>query len=1127
MSQTLKSLPHLIGILILAAMPAFSQNLTATVNGTVTDSSGALIQGARVTVVNHDTRVVAWDGKSNSAGQYVAPQLPVGTYVVTAEQTGFKKMLIENVTLSVDQAAQVNLVLSPGDVAESVTIAADVATLALERADSSLSTLVNPSQLDDLPLPSRNPMNLLLLVTGVATGGTGDAGSGISTYSMSFNGSRVLATEVTMDGTSTVENGTGQPQTVPSPDALQEIKVMTSAYSAESGRTGGGTVAVVTKSGTNEYHGGLYELFRNEDMEGNNYFNNARNIKRGRDRFNNFGGSFGAPLRIPKLYDGRNKTFFFYNYDQTVTRSTNLPTLTVPVDAFKSGNFSASTIAVYDPKAGTPFPGNTIPGTRIDPASAKVMSFLPQPNTTGISDPQNSRFTNNYINPQTITSTFPKQTARLDHAVGSSVRIFGSVNDWASNNPTYLDFSNVLDTRAPGGSWGFQAQTGVTGIISPTLVTDIRFGVNRYYYLRQFPTLGTDVAQVLGIGTQLASLPPNMNITSWQAMGPATGSVKQQASNTYQLSGTTTKVFTRLVSKVGFSLRKNAFNGFSPSSYYMGNYTFDGSVTNKGAVGGNAIDSLGQFLLGSITSAQYQLPAPELGRRNYNIGAFIQNDWKVSSRLTVNAGLRWDFESPQTEAKNMYSRFSPVTGQLLVAGQNASSSLDLNASYKQFQPRVGFAYSLNRKTVVRSAFGLFFSGVMNTFGSSVTIPGYDVTQSYPQPGPGLAQAFTLSQGMPLTAVQNLQNPAAILKTATTSNPVNAGSSISQLSPNPSILQWNFGVQRELARRTILEVNYVGTAGRHLEMTLRSNQPAFSQGAAIAFVGTTAATQAARQFPLLTAIPAWSPAGNSNYHALQTKLNRQFSSTLGYFVAYTWSKAIDDGGIGGNQDFALPGQAANNDQFPDYFRNLDKAVSAFDTPQMLSVSVQYRTKGSKWVRGFMISPMLNVQSGKPVVVTQSNYYPGVLTQRPMVTGATGNVGLANWYNNGPAIQYFMPATDPNFPLSPSGPIYTGSGATRTMIVSDAIGNLGRNTERAPGATILNVSAVRTFPLREKVSLQLRLDAFNTFNHTNLNMPATALTVATSNGRAIFNSPGFGQITSARSPRVLQLVARFSF
>ena len=678
--------------LVLAAVPAAAQNLTATVSGTVSDSTGAIIAGARVRVVNQNTGVVAWDSVTNSAGIYVAPQLPVGDYRVTAEQRGFKKFQVDHVTLAVDQMAQVNLTLSPGDVAESVTVTADVAALGLERNDSSLSTLINPSELDDLPLPSRNPMNLLLLVNGVATGGTGDAGSGISTYSMSFNGSRVLATEVTMDGTSTLENGTGQPMPTPSADALQEFKIMTSAYSAESGRTGGGTIAVVTKSGTNQIHGGLYELFRNEDMEGNNFFNNARNIKRPQDRFNNFGGTIGGPLRIPKVYDGHNKTFLFYNYDQTLQRVSSIPTLTVPVDAFKAGNFSSATIAVYDPKTGAPFPNNIIPTTRIDPAAAKVMSFLPEPNTTGIADPQNSRFTNNYINPQTITQTNPRQTGRVDHAVGSSLRIFGSINDWASNIPTYLDFSNVLDTRAPGGQWGFQAQAGLTDIITPTLVTDIRVGVNRYYYLRQFPTVGTNDQQILGIGTELANLPPNISITSWQAMGPANGSVKQNGSTTSQLHGTVTKVFRTMTTKAGFEYRKNNFNGYSPSGYYMGNYTFDGSVTNKGAVGNNAIDSLGQFLLGSVTSASYQLPALELGRRNFNLGGFVQNDWKVTGKLTVNAGLRWDFESPQTEVKNMYSRISPVTGQMLIAGINASDSLDLNASYRQFQPRIGFAY---------------------------------------------------------------------------------------------------------------------------------------------------------------------------------------------------------------------------------------------------------------------------------------------------------------------------------------------------------------------------------------------------------------------------------------------------
>ena len=249
-----------------------------------------------------------------------------------------------------------------------------------------------------------------------------------------------------------------------------------------------------------------------------------------------------------------------------------------------------------------------------------------------------------------------------------------------------------------------------------------------------------------------------------------------------------------------------------------------------------------------------------MGRRNYNLGGFVQSDWKVNSKLTVNAGLRWDYESPQVEVKNIYSRISPETGQMLIAGVNASDSLNLSTSFKQFQPRIGIAYSLTPKTVIRTAFGIFDSGVMGTFGASVTVPGYDVTQTYSQPGPGLAQPFLLSQGMPLTAVQNLKNPAGVYATATTSNPVAPGQSYAQESPMPSIMQWNFGVQQELVKHTIVEANFVGSAGRHLEMTLRFNQPPFAAADEIAYTGTTAATQLARQFPLVSAIPAGVPAG---------------------------------------------------------------------------------------------------------------------------------------------------------------------------------------------------------------------------------------------------------------------------
>ena len=941
---------------------------------------------------------------------------------------------------------------------------------------------------------------------------------------MSINGSRTLNTEVLLDGVSVVENVTGQISPLPSPDALQEFRVMTSAYSAESGRTSGGTISVVVKSGTNAWHGGLYELFRNEDLNANNFFNNNRAIKRPQDRYNQFGGTIGGPLWIPKVYNGRNKTFVFFNLDQTLQRVTSLPTNTVPSDAYKSGNFSGATIQVYDPTTGAPFPGNIIPSTRINPASAKVMALLPEPNIAGTVDVQNSRNINNYLNLQTLTNTTPKYTGRIDHTLGAKDRIFGTVGSWATNTPSAQTFSNILNSTATGYHNGYQASAGLTHIISPTFIADLRFGFNRWDEFAVYASQGTDVKSELGIGTQPAPVPPNLVITSWANMGPTSGSVKDNYSNTFNVNASATKVLARHTVKFGFEMRRNQFNTYSPASVFMGQYNFGGTITNKGSVGGNAINSLADFLLGTVTSASYEIPQPLTGRRNYNLGGYVQDDWRVNAKLTVNAGIRWDYEAPMSVVNDIYSRFDPTNGNLLVAGKNASDTLNLTTSKHNFQPRIGIAYTLNSKTVIRSASGIFYSQVMSNLGSSVQYPGYDVVQSFPQPGTGLAQPFSLSQGMPLIAVQDLSNPASILKNASLSSPVNGGTSFSQINPLPSMLQWNFGVQRDLGKGMLLEVNYVGNHGLHLPLFMSANQPPFAQGTALALANTSTTTQAARPFPLIGAISGLYDAGTSTYHALQATGKRQFSTNLGFQVAYTFSKSIDDGS--GIFNFSQP-NGLTNGQFPLYNRKLDRSVSAFDIPQSLTVAGLYRTHGNKWIRDFSVSPIFVAQPGKPLTITQSNEYPGVTTQRPNVTGATGDVKLADWVSNGSGIQYLMLPTTAGFPLSPSGPIFIGSGASRTQIVSSAVGSLGRYTERAPGSVNLNVSVARTFRIREKASLQMRFDAFNAMNHTNFGSPTTSLTVATSGNNAIFNSPGFGLITSASSARFLQIVTRFTF
>jgi hypothetical protein len=372
---------------------AVGQVLTGMISGTVTDSSDAIVPNAAVSIVNADTGVTVWHGVTNESGLYRAPSLPVGRYNVIVALQGFKRVEVSGINLTVDQSAAINITLQPGAVAESVTVAGQTAgQLATE--SSSLGTTINTSQVQNLPLPNRNILNLLSLSAGVSSGG--DATS-INASQLSINGSRTVNSEFTVNGLSVVSGSTGGVQTLPSADAIREVKVLTSAYSAEYGRTSGGTVTLITNSGTDQYHGGVYEYFRNEDLNANNYFNNLLGKPRSQDRYNLFGGKLGGPVSIPKLYNGKERTFFFFNYEGLRQSTPYFNTSSVPDADFRSGNFSNSKVLVYDPSTKAPFNRNIIPAGQIDQAAAKILGTLPVPNSPGSFDPSTGVTINNLV----------------------------------------------------------------------------------------------------------------------------------------------------------------------------------------------------------------------------------------------------------------------------------------------------------------------------------------------------------------------------------------------------------------------------------------------------------------------------------------------------------------------------------------------------------------------------------------------------------------------------------------------------------------------------------------------------------------------------------------------------------
>lgn len=785
----------------------------------------------------------------------------------------------------------------------------------------------------------------------------------------------------------------------------------------------------------------------------------------------------------------------------------------------------ASPVPVYDPLTKRQFANNVIPSNRIDPAAARFLSLLPLPNTVGTYDSVNNLYTNNYVFQESVPYTAPRYSARLDHALRDKVRLYGSVNRWIAASAASFAFHSAVLATGPGCSCdqGWEASTGGTYSVTPTMVIDVRFGFNRWVEERTSPSLGTNPSQTVGIQRYSYAETPTINVSGISTFGATNGSTSRTYSNTLTPYGSVTKVLGPHTVKVGAILRKDEVNVFNTGSAFQGSYSFNGEITDAKNSGGKATNGIADFLLGQVKTSSYSLPQPLLGRRNYNASVYGQDDWRITPKLTANLGLRYDFESPMYIATDRYSRFDLSNGNLLIANQNASRTLNISSAKLNFSPRIGLSYAPHNDTVVRAGFGTFYGQIMSNLGGQVSFPGYDVPVNFNNLGTGVAQSFTLAQGMPLTGVQDLNNPGASVALATVSSPYTTGVSYQSIDPLSVNQQWNASVQQAF-EGTVLEIGYVGSHSLHLPLYLNENLPAFGQATQVAFANSTIATQNARPFHTLGTLTGSYNVGSANYNSLQVTGRRRFGSTFSLQTSYTWAHTIDDGS--GIFNFSQV-NGLNAGQYPtDPFirRTQERSNSAYDVRHNFVAAASYTTKGWWWTRNIDISPIVTARTGFPLTITQTNEFPGVNSQRP--NGDVSQLRVAP-YRNGAGIQYFKPANAAGFPLTPSGPVFIGSGGARTQVVATGLGNVGRYSVRAPGLINVDMSVQRNFTLYRNLKFVFRVDAFNLFNHNNLSNPGTSLGISTDATHAYFNAPAFGLITGSVQNRYLQVVTRLNF
>lgn len=1072
------SILRAFAVALLLSAAALAQ--TAQLNGRVTDSAGAVVPGASITIRNTSTGAER-QARTNEVGLYTVPLLPPGSYDIRVQHTGFKPIVQGGVQLDVDQRATADFVLEVGALSETVEVSASVSRL--NTVEASQGQVIDNQRIVDMPLNGRNYLELALM-----SGGAVQPAPGSRTGGFSAAGQRISQNNYLMDGidNNSVElaaAGRRAEMVEPSIDAIQEFKVQTNSYGAEFGRGMGAVVNLTIKSGTNSLHGTAFEFVRNEIFDAKNFFTPAGASKPPFKR-NQYGLSLGGPVAIPHVYNGRNKTFFFGDFERTRIRQTATIANTLPTVPMRNGDFSELSKKILDPTNGQQFPGNVIPTSRFDPVAVRLIKLYPAP--------QRSNLANNFTNLAPSNQDVDKWDLRLDRNIGSADNFFFRY----STHDTFLPDSPNLPAPAFGGgnldyiTEGINTGAGWNHIFKSTLILSVRAGWNFARFKRNNPAaaLGHNWNQEYGIPG--SSYVPDgsfsqLNITGYRALGIGPNNPVDRNSQSRQVSGDLNSLIGRHSLKTGASLLRSQ-NPIYNIRNTIGTYTFNGQYSGDGAA---------DFLLGLSNQWAWQSPVL-VSMRTFNFATYLQDDWKIGNRLTINLGARYEISPPWTEKYNKMGNFDidTIPGQpALVYASSSGSRYDratVATNTLNLMPRAGFAFKLNDKTVIRSGYGLFYAYMQNMGDSEYLIGNAPYAYGVTLTGSSTAPALRLASGPPAGST-DLAKATGLQFSSYQRNP-----------PSSSAHQWNFNLQREFGREWLVEVGYAGARGLHLVRRYDGN---FSPAGA-------GNIDAKRQFKSL-AIPGTSiiasplgPVyshrfdGNSIYDALIAKVEKRFSKGLTVLASYTWSKTIGD----------TCGQSVDGDATGCGFQNLfnlrpERSLDNQDVPRRFVASALYDIpagKGRAWLAGApaVVDAVLGGWTVGSIVTDTS-----VVPFSPTVQGNPANTGT------------YTVVQRPDV----AGPAYSGDRTldhdfnTAAFIrpANFTYGSAGRNILRGRPQFNWDFSALRNFRIVERVKLQFRFEAFTITNTPRFGAPGNV--VGTAN---------FGVITGAQTPRNLQFALK---
>jgi len=1018
----------LLWLLAAAAPHAFAQN--AQLTGRVADQQGGAVVGATVTATNVGTKIQT-TVVANNEGLYVIPLLPPGDYEIEVKAAGFRPVKRSGVKLDVQQVARVDLTLEAGQLSDSVNITAGAQLT--EPETSSLGQVIESKRISELPLNGRNPLELARLTPNVNLQATAFNDSrNFNLVSMSINGGPPGTNAILVDGGSATLPERNEYSVSPNVDAVQEFKVQTNSYSAEFGLTGGGVINLVTKSGTNDVTGSLFEFARNDAFDAGRWDFNRRNLSKAKLRYHQFGGAIGGPLWLPGKvfgpagYDGRNRSFFFFNFEGLRFRTASLVQTRVPTELERRGDFSKTFITdptnpsnflpvvLYDP-ATTQLVGGRVTrqpfasanlsnlSARFDPVAVKALQFYPLPTRAG--DDVTGR--NNYIGIVDETNSTEQYNLRLDHSFTQNHKIYGrySQNDTTVNLPGTFPQTNIAN---PGGAFQFRNNKnfviGDTFVFGPRVFNEFRFSIARQGLLSAQAGYNVNAPAQIGLPGVPDFLFPRFNIGGVSAIGSVPGFLAVRGLTVGQITDTVSFIRGRHNLRFGVDLRNNFRNDFSPGQA-SGQFNFNADQTGDPTSAATARVTgfgLATFLLGAVSGGDLSVGIGKAEAfREY--GGFVQDDFKLNRRLTLNLGLRYDVITPSAERFNRYSNFNPAAtnpivnapGALEFAGVNFGRSAH-DTDFNNFGPRFGLAWDVagNGRTIVRGGYGVFY--FHNAIKEYPETQGFSVVTSYPsnagQP------AFQLRNGPPLI----LQPPGSSRGAASF-----LGDNVTYVERERRtsyVQQWNFGVQRELPMRLLAEVSYAGSRGVKLfteSYDLNQLDPRFlSLGNALndqvtnpyfnllpagspLKTATITRRQSLRPFPYFNNITVLNPhLGNTIYHSLQIKVDRRFSSGFGFLFAFTGSKKIGDTGRGVTDNSTGGGPltvGVGCGQATRYDRQVCRSLEPEDIPRNFVGSFVYELPFGRnqkylssgplsWILGnVQLNGIVNYRSGLPLII----------------------------------------------------------------------------------------------------------------------------------------------------------------